>query len=49
MPSLQPPENPKLNDAWVDEVGDLYTWDGKNWLPFEDIPGFGWTTDWRSD
>ena len=49
MTSLQPPENPELNDAWVDEAGDLYTWDGDSWVPFEDIARFGWSTDWRGD
>lgn len=33
-----PPENPKLNDVWVDAAGDLFTWDGEHWVPFEDLP-----------
>lgn len=43
MPSedpFAPPENPKPGQNWVDEVGDLYTWDGMDWVPFEDIPFF---------
>ncbi len=45
MPSedpLAPPENPKTGQNWVDEAGDLYTWDGDGmeWVPFEDIPFF---------
>ncbi|HEY2576586.1 MAG TPA: hypothetical protein VGI74_09795 [Streptosporangiaceae bacterium] len=47
MTSPNPPENPKLNDAWVDEAGDLYTWDGTQWMPFEDIPMFGPNTEMR--
>jgi len=35
-----PPEHPKVNDAWVDDFGDLYTWDGTDWVPFEDVPFF---------
>jgi hypothetical protein len=40
MTTPQPPENPKVHDAWVDDVGDLYTWDGKGWAPFVDVPFF---------
>jgi hypothetical protein len=47
MTSPKPPENPKLNDGWVDEAGDLYTWDGTEWVPFEDIPFFGPNTEMR--
>jgi hypothetical protein len=34
------PKNPKPGQNWVDEAGDLYTWDGEEWVPFEDIPFF---------
>jgi hypothetical protein len=44
MPSVEPhedpfapPKNPKPGQNWVDEAGDLYTWDGTDWMPFEDI------------
>jgi hypothetical protein len=37
---VAPPENPKLGQNWIDEAGDLYTWDGTDWMPFEDIPFF---------
>ena len=43
MPSedpFAPPENPKPGQNWVDEAGDLYMWDGTDWVPFEDIPFF---------
>lgn len=33
-----PPEDPKLGATWVDEYGDLYTWDGTEWVPYEDVP-----------
>jgi hypothetical protein len=39
MASSHPPDNPTVNDAWVDDSGDLYTWDGKEWVLFADIPG----------
>jgi hypothetical protein len=39
MTSLKPVD-PALNDTWVDDVGDLYTWDGENWILFEDTPPF---------
>jgi hypothetical protein len=32
------PENPKVNDTWVDDYGDLYTWNGTDWMLFEDFP-----------
>ena len=47
MTNPESPGNPKLNEAWVDEAGDLYTWDGTQWMPFEDIPMFGPNTEMR--
>jgi hypothetical protein len=35
------PRNPEVDDTWVAEDGELYTWDGKEWVPFADIPDFG--------
>ncbi|MBO0806177.1 MAG: hypothetical protein J2P25_24280 [Nocardiopsaceae bacterium] len=35
-----PPEHPRKNDVWLDDDGDLFTWDGENWVPFEDVPYF---------
>ena len=32
-----PPENPKPNQTWTDEFGELYTFDGKDWVPAEDV------------
>jgi hypothetical protein len=40
MTVSEPPKDPRLNDAWVDDAGDLYTWNGTEWVPFEDIPYF---------
>jgi hypothetical protein len=44
MPSVEPhedpfapPTNPRPGQNWVDEAGDLYTWDGTDWIPFEDV------------
>jgi len=36
MSSFDPPKDPKLNDRWTDEVGDLWIWDGTEWVPFDD-------------
>lgn len=33
-----PPQDPALNAAHVDDDGDLYTWDGAQWVPYQDIP-----------
>jgi hypothetical protein len=35
-----PPENPAVNDTWMDDDGDLYVWNGTDWVPFEDVPFF---------
>lgn len=31
------PENPEPNQSWTDEFGELYTFDGKDWMPVEDV------------
>jgi hypothetical protein len=35
------PPDPEVDDTWVSEDGELHTWDGKEWVPFADIPDFG--------
>jgi hypothetical protein len=40
MSSAQPPRNPRRGQAWVDEAGDLYTYDGSDWVQFDDVPFF---------
>jgi hypothetical protein len=46
-PNSHPPRDPKPNDTWVDDAGDLYTYDGKDWVPFEDVPFFEPNTTFR--
>jgi hypothetical protein len=46
-PGSTPPEDPQLDDTWVDDAGDLYTWDGTHWIPFEDVPYFEPNTSFR--
>lgn len=31
-----PPKNPRVNDTWVDDDGELHVWDGAGWVPYED-------------
>jgi hypothetical protein len=38
--SSQPPKDPRVNDHWIDDAGDVWTWNGNDWMPFEDIPFF---------
>ena len=45
----QPPENPKVNDHWIDDAGDVWVWDGSDWMPPEDIPFFTPTSTLRPD
>lgn len=33
-----PPDNPRVNDTWIDSAGELRIWDGANWMPYEDLP-----------
>lgn len=35
-----PPDKPAVNQAWVDDKGDLHIWDGNRWVPYEDLPFF---------
>jgi hypothetical protein len=45
----QPPKDPKVNDHWIDDAGDVWTWDGTDWMPLEDIPFFRPTSTQRSE
>jgi hypothetical protein len=42
-----PPDKPAVNQTWVDDDGDLQVWDGKDWVPYEDLPFFGPNTTYR--
>jgi hypothetical protein len=42
-----PPDKPAVNQVWVDDAGDLYTWDGTQWVPYEDLPFFDPGTAYR--
>lgn len=46
-PQGSPPESPKKNDTWLDDCGDLYTYDGEDWIPFEDVTWFEPNTSFR--
>jgi hypothetical protein len=35
-----PPKDPRVNQAWVDDDGALYVWDGTDWVPYQDMPFF---------
>jgi hypothetical protein len=48
MTSFDPPDDPKPNDRWHDEAGELWIWDGKEWVPFDD-PFFGPTSTIRDN
>ena len=40
MALFDPPDNPQVDDHWIDERGDVWTWDGQDWEPLADIPFF---------
>jgi hypothetical protein len=42
-----PPENPRKNDTWVDDADELWTWNGKDWVPFEEVASFDPTSPFR--
>ena len=33
-----PPPDPKANDVWIDEHGELKYFNGDEWVPYPDIP-----------
>jgi hypothetical protein len=33
-----PPPNPRVNDVWIDDAGELFYWNGSDWMPYEDPP-----------
>jgi hypothetical protein len=35
-----PPEDPRENDTWFNDAGELCYWDGKkkDWMPYADPP-----------
>jgi hypothetical protein len=36
--SDSPPANPAVDDVWVDAAGELKYFDGRDWLPYQDLP-----------
>ena len=36
--SFPRPENPRLNEAWIDDDGILRCWDGEEWAVYTDMP-----------
>ncbi len=33
----RPPNDPRVNDHWIDDAGDAWTWDGTEWMPLRGI------------
>jgi hypothetical protein len=33
-----PPSDPEVNQVWIDDAGELWYFDGKNWVPYLDVP-----------
>lgn len=33
-----PPANPRVNETWVDDDGELHVWNGSEWTLYEDRP-----------
>lgn len=42
-----PPENPRVNDTWMDDDNELRTWNGEEWVLFEDVAFFPPSPDIR--
>jgi len=36
--SEAPPPNPKANDVWIDDHGELRYFNGNEWVPYPDVP-----------
>jgi hypothetical protein len=49
MSPSEPPETPRLNQAWVDDACDMWKWNGAEWVPFEDLPYFSPTSLAKDD
>jgi hypothetical protein len=32
------PPSPKPDDVWVDDAGEAFTWNGREWVPYDDPP-----------
>jgi hypothetical protein len=32
------PQNPRVNETWIDDAGELWYWDGTDWVADEDPP-----------
>jgi hypothetical protein len=33
-----PPKDPKVDDIWLNDAGELHYWDGKRWALYDDPP-----------
>ena len=33
-----PPPDPRVNDTWIDDAGELLYWDGAAWAAYADPP-----------
>lgn len=36
--SAGPPQNPRPNDIWLDDDGELQVFDGRKWVTYADVP-----------
>lgn len=36
--SETPPPDPKANDVWIDDHGELRYFNGNEWVPYPDVP-----------
>ncbi|XVV06611.1 hypothetical protein ACQPW3_14985 [Actinosynnema sp. CA-248983] len=36
--SAGPPQNPRPNDIWLDDDGELQVFDGRKWVTYQDVP-----------
>jgi hypothetical protein len=37
MPTSPPPD-PQVDDTWIDDAGELFYWNGSDWVAYEDPP-----------
>jgi hypothetical protein len=48
MTSFDPPKDPEKNQRWYDETGEVWIWDGNDWIPLDD-PFFSPTSTIREE
>ncbi len=44
--SVPEPDNPKFGTTWLDDGTDeILAWDGREWVPYEDMPAWPGSRD----